>query len=146
MGLGDGDEVCGNVTTTLAAVVVPNLTVVFPGMKPVPVIATELPPAVVPTSGTKLVTVGGVTNVKFTLEVAVPPGVVTGTETVPAGLALVTTVIFVVLVTRTVVSFFVPKCTVVAPVTKPLPVIVTVVWPKVGPSVGVILVMVGTTS
>ena len=47
-------------TVTLVAAVDPNLTV-FPEANPVPVMVTEVPPAVVPLVGLTAVTVGGAT-------------------------------------------------------------------------------------
>ena len=47
-------------TVTLVAAMDPNLTV-FPAANPVPVIVTEVPPAVVPLVGLTAVTVGGAT-------------------------------------------------------------------------------------
>ena len=45
-------------TVKLEAAVAPNFTLVAP-VKPVPVMATLVPPAVVPLTGEMLVTVGG---------------------------------------------------------------------------------------
>ena len=69
-------------------------------MRLVPVIVTVVPPAVVPLVGVKEVIVGAAsTNVKFVVDVTVPPGVVTEILTVPAAWALVTALIVVALVT-----------------------------------------------
>jgi len=76
--------------------------------------------------------------------VAVPPGVVITTFTAPAAWAGVVTVIVVSLFTVIApVAFAVlPKDTLVAPV-KPVPVIITLVPPAIGPVEGVMLVKVG---
>ena len=52
----------GELTTKLVALTDPNLTDVAP-VKPVPVIVTDVPPAVGPEFGLTLVTVGAATNV-----------------------------------------------------------------------------------
>ena len=72
----------------------------------------------------------------------VPPGVVTVTSTVPAVPAGAVAVIWVALLTVTLVAAFEPKLT-EAPLTKFVPVIVTMVPPVVGPAVGLMLVTVG---
>ena len=71
-----------------AAVVEPNATALAP-VKPVPVMVTEVPPAVDPDVGASPVTVGcgGVVNVNWSAGVfsaEVPPGVVTVMSTVAA--------------------------------------------------------------
>lgn len=78
----------------------------------------------------------------------VPPAVVTFTVTVPGAWPGAVTRSSVVLTKWTVpgVTVVAPKATVVAPVTKPVPVRVTVVPPVVGPADGVTLVMVGVAS
>ena len=77
----------------------------------------------------------------------VPPAVVAFTVTVPAAWAGVPTLIWVVLTKVTEPCDCVPpNVTVVAPETKPVPVMVTTVPPRIGPAAGVILVMVGTAS
>ena len=82
---------------------------------------------------------------KCSPEAEVPPAVVAFTVTVPAPWEGECTLICVVLtkVTATVVP---PNVTLVAPVTKPVPVRVTVVPPAVGPVEGVTLEMVGAAS
>lgn len=70
-----------------------------------------------------------------------PPGVVTVTETVPLPAGDVAA-IEVELVTLTAVAGLAPKST-VAPLTKPVPVMVTVVPPPAGPLLGLTLVTVG---
>jgi hypothetical protein len=96
-------------TWTLAAVVVPNLTEVAPGMKPRPVIATVVPPAAVPTVGVKPVIFGATSYANSPLHVAVPAGVVTVTATVATAWDLVTAVIVVALTTWKLAAVFVPK-------------------------------------
>ena len=109
-------------------------------VKLVPVTVTVVPPVVGPLVGVKLVMAGGATNVKNAEEVAVPLGVVTWILSFPAACALVFAMILVVPVTRKVVADVVPNFTAVVPA-KPVPVIVTVVPPDVGPEVGVNPVM-----
>ena len=72
----------------------------------------------------------------------VPPGVVTVTSTVPATPVGAVAVIWLELFTENVAAVP-PKLTPVAPV-KPVPLIVTVVPPVVGPDVGLTLVTDGT--
>ena len=64
-----------------------------------------------------------------------PPGVVTVMSTVPAEPAGAVAVIWVALLTVTLVALVVPNLTAVAPV-KLVPVIVTLVPPAVGPATG----------
>ena len=130
-------------TVNDAAAVAPKLTAVAP-VKPVPVIVTDVPPAVGPLVGLTLVTVGPLTNVNWShAPVAlVPLGVVTVTSTVPAVCAGEVAVIDVALFTVNDAAGVAPNCTAVAPV-KPVPVIVTDVPPAVGPLVGLTLVTVG---
>ena len=75
----------------------------------------------------------------------VPPGVVTVTSTTPAGFSGAVAVIFVALVTVTLVAALLPNITAVAPV-KPLPVMVTLVPPAVGPDDGEIPATAGTAT
>ena len=72
-------------TVKLVAAVPPKLTAVAP-VNPVPVMVTDVPPAVVPLFGLTLVTVGAPTKVNWSpAPVAlVPPAVVTVVSTVPA--------------------------------------------------------------
>src|SRR6478735_5284050 len=130
-------------TVNVVAAVAPKSTAVAP-VKPVPVIVTEVPPAVGPEFGLTLVTVGAATNVNWSLaEVAlVPPVVVTVMSTVPAAWAGDVAVIDVALLTVNVVAAVAPKLTAVAPV-NPVPVMVTDVPPAVGPELGLTLVTVG---
>jgi len=74
--------------------------------------------------------------------VAIPPGVVTWTLTVPAIRAGVVAVTVVAFTTTTPVAGVPPKVTLVAPVS-PVPVMVTLVPPPVGPLVGETEAMVG---
>jgi hypothetical protein len=133
-------------TVNEVAVLVPTLTPVAP-VKLVPVIVTDVPPAVDPEDGLTLDTAGAGSYVNWSaLEVAlVPPGVVTVTWTVPAMPAGETAEIDVELFTTTPVAALAPKLT-VAPETKPVPVIVTDWVPANGPSAGVTPVTVGTGS
>ena len=76
----------------------------------------------------------------------VPPAVVTKTLAVPAVLDGVTQVIEVAEITEGEVQATPLIVTVVAPVTKLVPVIVTLVPPAVGPEVGLIAVTVGAAT
>lgn len=76
----------------------------------------------------------------------VPPAVVVVTSTVPALPAGEVAEQLVVDRQLTAVPPDAPKLTVVAPTTKPVPVMVTVVAPVVGPEIGVIAVTVGVAS
>jgi hypothetical protein len=69
-------------------------------------------------------------------------GLVTVTLTAPAACAGVVAVIVVAFTTVTPVALVPPRVT-VAPLTKPVPLIVTLVPPAVGPEVGLIPVTVG---
>jgi len=71
--------------------------------------------------------------------VTLPPEVVTATFTVPAAWAGVVAVSVVLLLTETRVAAVPPMVTLVAPVTKFAPVIVTVCPPDNGPAAGEIL-------
>ena len=129
------------VTVKLAAAVPPNVTAVAP-VRLVPVMVTVVPPAVGPVVGTKLVIVGGATNLKVPGDVAVPPGVVSDTATVPAAWAGATALTVVGPVTVKLLADVVPNLTAVTPV-RLVPVTVTVVPPVVGPAVGAMPVTVG---
>jgi hypothetical protein len=129
------------VTLKLVAAVEPKLTAVAP-VKLVPVMTTEVPPAVGPAVGVKLVMVGTGTNVKLLDEVAVPPAVVTEIVTAPADSAGETAVIEVADVIEYDAAAVEPKLTAVVP-EKLVPVMTTAIPPVVGPLVGVKLVMVG---
>jgi len=122
---------------------VPNLTAVAPS-NPVPVIVTVVEPLVVPVAGVNVEIVGvGATYLKSVPAVAVPPGAVTLTVTVPAACGSVTALMVVELVTVKLAAVVVPNWTAVASV-KLVPVTVTVVPPVVGPVAGANEVMVGT--
>ena len=114
-------------------------------VKPVPVMVTEVPPAVGPALGATELTVGAATNVKSSAgEVAdVPPAVVTVTLTVAAACAGEVAVIWVSETTVKVDAAVAPKVTAVAAV-KPVPVMVTEVPPAVGPALGATELTVGT--
>jgi hypothetical protein len=127
-------------TTTLEAAAVPKVTVA-PVAKFVPVIVTEVPPAVVPLFGLTLVTVGGATYVKPFVRLPLWPFTVTVTVTWPAPAGVVA-VIVVLFMTVTLVAGFPPKVT-VAPAAKFVPVIVTDVPPAAGPVLGLTPVTVG---
>jgi hypothetical protein len=75
----------------------------------------------------------------------VPPGVVTKTSYSPAAWAGEVAVIWVDATTVKLVAATVPKSTLVAPV-NPVPVMVTLVPPDVGPEVGEREVTVGVTA
>ena len=126
------------------AAVVPKWTAVAP-VKLVPVMVTEVPPAVGPEVGATEPTVGAATNVKWSAgEVAdVPPAVVTVTLTVAAACAGEVAVIWVSETTAKVVAAVKPKATAVAAV-KPVPVMVTEVPPAAGPALGATELTVGT--
>ena len=108
-------------------------------------IVTLVPPAVGPAGGLALVTVGGATKVNWSAApvALVPPGVVTVTSTVPADSAGAVAVILLELLTVYAPAAVPPKLTAVAPV-NPVPVIVTLVPPAVGPDAGLTLVTEGT--
>ena len=137
--------VVSETTVKLVAGEVPKSTAVAP-VKAIPVIVTVLPPDSGPAVGLMLVTVGVAVYVNWSAgEVAdIPPGVVTVTSTtpVPGGSSAV---IVVSETTVKLVAGVMPKSTAVAPV-KAVPVIVTVVPPVTGPSVGLMLVTVGAAT
>jgi len=129
-------------TTTFVAALLPNVTVA-PDAKFVPVIVTDVPPAVGPLFGEMLLTVGTTTYVyPFAKLPTSAPGFVTVTVTAPAVPAGVVVVICVALTTTTFVAALLPNVT-VAPVTKFVPVMVTAVPPNVVPVLGDTLVTVG---
>jgi hypothetical protein len=126
-------------TVTLVAGAVPKRTAVAP-VKPVPMIATEVPPAAGPDVGLRPVTVGPYANVSaggLAGDVPLAAVTVTSTAPVPAGL----TVEMDVALTTVKLAAVVPKSTAVTPV-KPVPVIVTGVAPAAGPKAGLKLVTV----
>jgi hypothetical protein len=122
-------------TVNEVAATPPIVTEVTP-VRPDPLIAIGVPPAVGPALGTIVVIAGGAKRVKPFGRVAVPPGVVTDTDFAPAESAAVTAVIVNGFTTVTEVADFVPILTEVAPV-KLTPVIVIAVPPAVGPWFGV---------
>src|SRR5439155_27006024 len=114
----------------VAAGAAPNLTAETP-VNPVPVMTTDVPPAVLPLVGLTPVTIGtGGTYVKWSAFVTalVPPAVVTVTSTVPAAPAGAVAVICVALLTVKAVAAVVPNFTADAPV-NPVPVMTTDVPP-----------------
>ena len=121
--------------TTNDAAVPPNDTDVAP-VKPVPEIATEVPPAVGPLVGFTPLTEGGARKLNWSAPdtALVPLGPVTVTSTVPALCAGDVAVIEVGPFTTNNAAVP-PNDTDVAPV-KPAPKIVTEVPPAVGPLVG----------
>lgn len=134
-------------TVTLVAAVVPNITLA-PARKFVPVIVTPVPPVVGPLLGLILVIVGGkdALYVKALDKLPLSPlGLITATLTAPAVFAGAVAVMELLLVTETLVAAALPKVT-VAPETKFVPVIVTMVPPIVEPTVGETLLTVGGTA
>jgi hypothetical protein len=111
-----------------------------------PEMVTDVVPFVEPEMGAKAVIVGAgmavVTKMNEDDDVAVPPGVVTLTNTGPAVWFTVVNVICVPPVVTVNVTSVPPTVTEVAPV-KLVPVMVTEVVPLVDPVVGVKLVIVG---
>jgi hypothetical protein len=126
----------GPFTKNDVAAVPPNDTAVAP-VNPVPVIVTEVPPAVGPLVGFTPLTEGGATKLNWSAPVTalVPFGPVTVMSTVPAPCAGDVAVIDVGPFTTNVVAAVPPKDTAVAPV-NPAPKIVTDVPPAVGPLPG----------
>ena len=132
------------VQLTLSAGTLPNLNEVpAPGAKPVPVIVTDVPPASGPLEAFTFVTVG-LPYLKWSFEVTalVPPLAVTRTSTVSDGEAGDSATIVVSELTVNLIASAVPKDTLVTPV-KPVPVIVTEVWPEAGPVFGESFLTVG---
>ena len=132
-------------TLNNVAATVPKFTALAP-VKFVPVIVTDVPPAVEPDDGLTPVTVGagGGVYVNWSLELValVPWPVVTVTSTAPRIPAGAVALIDVALLTVNVVAAMRPNFTALAPV-KLVPVIVTDVPPVVGPEVGLTPVTVG---
>ena len=131
-------------TVTFVAAVLPKVTVA-PEAKLVPVMVTEVPPAVEPLLGLTLVTVGVTTYVNPPVRLPLCPDCVTVTLTAPALLAGVVAVMVVLLTTVTLVAGAVPNVT-VAPEAKLVPVMVTAVPPAVEPLLGLTPVTVGVTT
>jgi hypothetical protein len=86
----------------------PNVTPMA-AVKLVPVSVSLVPPLVGPEVGVKLVSLGGVTNVKWPSDVLIPSGVMTLISTDPAAWLLVNAVILYVLVTVKLVAGVDPK-------------------------------------
>jgi hypothetical protein len=133
------------VTETIVAAVPPKVTASVVAVKFVPVMVTVVPPAVGPEAGATVVTVGaGGTNLNPVAFVPEPPESVTVTLTLAATWAGVFTFMVVVLVTDTTVPAVVPNFTAAVVAVKLVPVIVTVVFPAIGPEAGESDVTVGT--
>src|SRR6202044_1629574 len=90
-------------TSTSVASAVPTLTFA-PSVKPVPVMTTDVPPAVEPSDGSTFVTDGGVTYVYSTVADCLTPETTTSTDTAPAACAAVLAVISVSETTTTLVA------------------------------------------
>ena len=119
-------------------------TVVAPFTNPVPTIVIIVPPAIGPTAGVTLETVGAATYVNAPVDVATPPTVVTTTSFAPAVPEGVTAVIEVALTTTTLVAAAPPTVT-VAPL-KFVPVMVIAVPAVNGPEDGLTLAIVGAAT
>jgi len=133
-------------TTTPVAAVAPKLTV-EPKVKKVPVIVTDVPPAVGPLFGlTEVIVAAEAEYVNWSdAPVAeVPAEFATVTSTIPAAPAGERAVMVVELTTVTLIALFAPNLTVEL-VTKLVPVIVTGVAPPVGPTLGDTAVTVDVT-
>lgn len=130
----------------IAVAAMPPTVTVADDAKPVPVIATVVPPEVGPVGGVTAVTVGAggaAAYVKVTAPAALDcPATVTMTSADPAAWTGVMAVIDVALVTLTVVAAVPPTVT-VAGVAKLVPVIVIDVPPAVVPVAGLTAVTVG---
>jgi hypothetical protein len=129
--------VVAELTACPAAAVVPKLTLVEVGTKPVPVMTTLVPPAMGPAAGDTDTTVGMARKLNWSAdEVAlVPPLVVTVMSTVPVPTGEVACIVVAEL-TVWPVAAVVPKRTVVEFITKPVPVMSTFVPPATGPAAG----------
>src|SRR6185295_3449195 len=132
-------------TLTPVAAVPPNVTVA-PLTNALPLIVTDVPPAVGPELGETALTVGAFAGATYVNPLVSVPlcasGLTTVTFAAPAAWAGVVAVIDVVLTTLTAVAAAPPMLT-VAPLTNPLPLIVIEVPPAVGPEVGEIALTVG---
>jgi hypothetical protein len=128
-------------TVTFVAAVLPKVTDA-PDAKFVPVIVTDVPPAMGPLLGDRFVMVGGATYVNPLAKLPLWPPTVTDTVAEPAVPAGVVAVIVVLLTTVTFVAAAPPIVT-VAPDAKFVPVIVTDVPPAVEPLLGLTPVTVG---
>ena len=131
-------------TTTTLVAGEPPIETVAPERNPVPVIVTEVPPEVEPEVGEMAVTVGaGFVYVKPLVSVPLCASVlVTTTLTAPVPCAGVVAVMLVLPTTTTLVAA-VPPIDTVAPLKKPVPLIVTAVPPAVVPDAGEMPVTVG---
>jgi len=121
---------------TLVAATPPMLTVA-PDAKALPVIVTDVPPAVEPEFGVMFVTLGPGADAYVNPFVTVtdcPPGFVTTMFTWP--LAWLGAIALIVVLPTTFAEALVPPKVTVAPVPKPVPEIVTAVPPAVGPEFG----------
>jgi hypothetical protein len=129
-------------TTLLAAPALPKVTAVAP-VRAVPVMVTDVFPAIGPLVGLTAVTVGTGTYVNWSTELVglIPPGFVTVTSTAPLPAGLVAVICVSELIVK-LEAGVAPKLTPVA-VLKVVPVIVTVVPPTAGPEVGLMLETVG---
>jgi len=126
-----------DVQVTAVPAVRPNLAVVEPTTKPVPVIVTTVPPTSGPATGRMAVTTGPPKLNLSAAEVAdVPPEVVTVRSTVPATSDGEVAVHEVVEPQVTLVPAVDPNMALVPPTTKPVPVIVTTVPPTSAPAPG----------
>jgi len=139
----------GPATVTAFANVEPNDTVA-PDAKPVPVIVTVDPPAVDPDAGVMAEIAGGALTGTSNVNPAArrllwPSGFVTTMSAVPAACAGVVAVIEVAVATATPVAGA-PPIETVAPAVKPVPVIVTLSPPAVGPEPGAIPVTAGAAA
>jgi hypothetical protein len=129
--------------TTPVADAPPTVTVA-PDWKPVPVIVIDVPPLTGPELGDTVVTVGSALYVNAFVFVTEPvSGFVTTTFLAPAVPAGVVAVIVVEFTTVTPVADAPPTVT-VAPVWKPVPVIVIGVPPVTNPELGDTVVIVGS--
>ena len=126
---------------SVVAAAPPKVTELVPS-RSAPLIVTVVPPSADPLVGVSDRIFGGCANAKFRTDVPCPPVVVTDIFTEPAGWAFVNAVICVVLVTRKLAAVVVPNWTFEAP-PNPVPLMVTVVPPAIGPVTGVKSVMVG---
>lgn len=139
----------GPATVTAVAVEEPNDTVA-PDAKPVPVIVTIDPPLVEPDAGAMAAIAGGAltgtSNVNPPARrLLCPSGFVTTMSAAPAPWAGVVAVI-VVEVATAAPEAGVPPIETVAPAVKPVPVMVTLSPPDVGPEPGEIPVTVGAAA
>jgi hypothetical protein len=136
-------------TDTLAdGTAIPPTVTDAPVMNPVPVTVTSVPPVTGPVDGDSDVTAGtGAVYVKLSPVPVVelePPEVVTCRSTTPGTTVDGDTTVSDVADTTVAATGARPSNATVAPVMNPVPVIVTVVPPEVGPDVGAIEVTVGT--